>query len=163
MAVAVLRKNTGGDDPRSALREAIRAADEARDMIEQHQGAVQRARTLVADAEQRMSAAGEALEAVREEQAQTIAEAAQAGTIPAKSAALRTARLALADAEDEIGAVRLALERLKAEGQDLGASISQTEDAVMVAIAGVMEPVAEQILERIRRTRGELLALQGVF
>jgi hypothetical protein len=63
MGVALLKKNSGGDDPRAALREAIRAAAEAHDMVEAHRQAVERALDMVSTAEWRATEAAQILPA----------------------------------------------------------------------------------------------------
>jgi DNA repair exonuclease SbcCD ATPase subunit len=163
MGVAILKKSTGGDDPRWALREAICAAAEAQRRVEEHREAIRRAHAMVSDTEQKLATASDALEAARSGHAEVLVRAATTGHVAKPNGALRTARLALVDVEDEVSAAKAALERLKADGEEIEASISKSEDAVFVAIAAAVAPVAEQVLERILRARGELLALQAVF
>ena len=58
MSVALARKNDGGDDPRSMLREAIAARAAVHARAEQHQQAIQRARNMLRDAEARLTPGG---------------------------------------------------------------------------------------------------------
>ena len=164
MSVALARKTPGDDDPRAALREAIAARAVAHAKAELQQKAVERARDMVRDADAKLGMAGEALESARSQHAGTLAEAAQTGAgVPKGNTPLRVARQQLSDSEDEASASRAALDRLESDGDDLDASSPQLENAVLVAVAQVIAPVAEQILVQMRQKQVELLVLQQVF
>ena len=164
MGVAAIRKNDDGEDgPRSALCAAIAACAAVHARAEQHQQAIHRARNMLGAAEAKLNLAGETLESARSQHAETLAQAAQAGTAPRGNTELRAARQALADAEDEASAARAALEQLEADGDDLDASSPQLENAVLVAAAQVVAPAAEHILAQLRQKQTELAILQQVF
>jgi hypothetical protein len=164
MGMALVKRNTDGDDPtRSTLRAAIAARAAAEAKAGQQQEAIHRARNMVTAAEAKAGLAGEALESCRADHAQALAEAATTGSTPKANGALRSARAALSDAEDEASAARAALDRLEADGDDLKAANSQLENAVLVAIAEVIAPVAERLLAQIQRKQIELSVLQQLF
>ena len=149
--------------PRGDLRRSIAARDAAVAHADRQREAIQRAKDLVRTAERRVSEAAEALENTRGAAAEEIAAAAQAGSTPKANGALRSARAALSDATDEAEAAKAALDRLEEGGDDLKASSPQLENAVLVAISQVVAPVAERLLEEIRRKQSDLLILQQVF
>jgi DNA repair exonuclease SbcCD ATPase subunit len=161
--MSLARKNHDRYDPRGDLRRAIAARDAAQAKAEQHREAIRRAQNMVREAEQKLTMAGEALERTRADHAEALAQAAATGEAPKPSGALLAARSALADSEDEAQAARSALDRLKADGDDLRASNPQLENAVLVAVAQVVAPVAARLLEEIRRKQSDLLTLQQVF
>jgi hypothetical protein len=82
MSVALLKKNTDGDDPRAGLRQAIAARAAAHARAEQREEAIRRAHTMVRDAEARLTVVGEALEATRSGHAEALAHAASTGAAP---------------------------------------------------------------------------------
>jgi hypothetical protein len=92
MGVALLKKDDGSDDPRSALREAIAARTVTHAKAELQRKAVERAHTMVRDAEARLTVVGEALEATRSGHAEALAQAASTGAAPTANGALRAAR-----------------------------------------------------------------------
>jgi hypothetical protein len=163
MGVALLKKGTDGADPRDALRQAIAAAAAVHAKAEQHQHAIHRARNMLGAAEAKLTLAGETLESARSQHAETLAQAAQAGTAPKGGTELRAARQALIDAEDEASASRAALDRLDSDGDDLDASSPQLENAVLVAVSQVIAPMTEHTLAQLRQKQAELLALQAAF
>jgi hypothetical protein len=163
MGVALLKKDTDGEDPRAVLRLAIAAAAAVHAKAEQHEEAIHRARNMFAAAEAKVVVAGEALESCRADHAQALAEAATTGSTPKANGALRSARAALADAEDGAQAARDALEHLQVDGKDLERGHSQLDDAVATAAAGVIAPVAARILERFQRAQDEVVILQTIF
>jgi hypothetical protein len=157
MGVALLKKDDGSDDPRSALREAIAARTVTHAKAELQRKAVERAHTMVRDAEARLTVVGEALEATRSGHAEALAQAASTGAAPTANGALRAARLALSDAEDEADAVRAAFEQLKADrGDD---QVAQAENAVLTEVARVLALTGRELLARAQRAKAELLIL----
>jgi hypothetical protein len=126
--------------------------------FEAHRQAIKRAQSLVADAEAKVSVAGEALEAARTGHAEALAQAASTGQSPKPNGALRNARLALADAEDEAEAARTAFEQLKADPGDNQAA--QADNAVLVEVAHVLALTGGELLARAQRTKAESLILK---
>jgi hypothetical protein len=165
MSVAVMKRDTtDGTDPRAGLRQAIAEAAKAHHQAERHAEAIHRAENMVTVAEAKLHTAGEALEAVREEQAEVLAHAASTGTTQKSTGMLKAARAALSDAEDEAVAARRALERLEAGGDDLRARRLEIENAVLVEIGKVIaSTVAGPILALIERRQIELQALRSAF
>jgi hypothetical protein len=163
MAVALVNYAGNEVDPRDHLRQVISEAAKAHGKAERHAEAVRRARDMVVAAEQSLSVTGGALEAARTVRAEGLAHAAATGTAPKVDGALRAARAAQENAEDELEAAQAALSSLEMDGRELRESKSGLDDAIVRAVAAVMETTAGRILERIRRTQGDLLALEGVF
>jgi hypothetical protein len=163
MGVALVKKTTDGEDPRAGLRQAIAAAAKAQVEAEQHQQAIQRAESMVAEAEARVSAANEALISVREKHAQALAEAATSGQSTKSSNGVRNARLALSDAEDELEAAKAAFEHLQEASDGFRAENPQIDNQILIEVARVVAPIAERFLEQMRQRQAELLALQQAF
>jgi hypothetical protein len=55
MGVALLKKNTGGKDPRAGLRQALAARTAAEAKVEQRQQAIHRAQGMVREAEAKVT------------------------------------------------------------------------------------------------------------
>ena len=161
--MAVLRKDSGRDDPRDSLRRAIVARTAAEGKSARQFEVIQRAKDLIATAERRVSEAAEALEGTKGQHAEELAAAVQAGSTPKSSATLRACRASLSDRTDEFEAAKAALSRLESGGDALDASTPQLENAVLVAVSHVIAPIAERILIQMRQKQAELLVLQQVF
>jgi hypothetical protein len=155
MGVALL-KDSGGDGPRDALRQALAARAVAYAKAELQQQAIERARNMVRDAEARLNLAGEALESARSQHASLLAEAAQAGTARKGNTPLRAARQQLSDCEDEASAARSAVEQLKTDQGDVGDEVAEADNAILVAVAEVVRPLGEELLVKAERLRTEL-------
>ena len=162
MGVALL-KDTGGDDPRAGLRQAIAARAAAEQKATKHLQAVNRARDILHDAKEKVRAAASVLTAAQERHAHDLVRAATTGAEPRTNGALRAARISLGDAEDVAQAARDALEHLQVDGKDLERANPQLDDAVATAAAEVIAPVAARILERFQRAQSEAVILQTVF
>jgi hypothetical protein len=163
MSVAIVRKSDGGDDPRDALRRAIVACASAHAKAQQHEEAVGRARNILRDAEEKVCAAASVLTAAQEKHAHDLVRAATTGAEPRTNGALRAARISLGDAEDVAQAARDALGHLRVDGKDLERVNPQLDDAVAMAAAEVIAPVAARILERFQRAQSEAVILQTIF
>jgi hypothetical protein len=97
--------------------------------------------------------------------AEALARAATSGgeTPAAKNTALRAARAALSDAEDELTAAQAALEQIETDQGDLHAASPQIENAVLVAVAEVVAPIAGLLLEQFRQKQVEAEILKAAL
>jgi len=148
------------DDPlRAALKDALEAAAEARQCVENQRAGIQTARAGVFAAKRKLDAAKTAASSAVEDHAARIAEAAASGS-PVPPATMRAARDAEQDAADEVQAMEAAVVRLKAHLPGLQESARDAEVEVDSAISAVFLVPARALFDRACALERELEPLR---
>jgi hypothetical protein len=151
-------KKSDGDDPRSALREAIAEAKQAQAELDRHHEALDRARALVRQGAARIDAAVAAVAEAQETDAAALVGAIVSGTpSSAVGVAARKARIAEGNCRDEVAAAEAACSQLRVEASNVRAQFERAERAVQSAIASIVEPEARKLFEQARFHRIEYL------
>jgi hypothetical protein len=151
---ALARKNL--DPERAALREKIADAAAARKKVTATEAAVERAGNLVSGARRKFEVASKAVAAARDEDAQQLAAAITSGETVSPQAA-RRAREAEIEAGDDIAMARAAYAQLEADLKDAEREVEGAGKAVNVAVAAVLKPVAERMIEQADRARSQYI------
>jgi hypothetical protein len=135
-------------DLRSALRRAIADEAKAKARVVTHREAIERARSLVEEAEQDHAGAAAAVVEARAGEAQRTVAALRSDRAPTSGGSLRAARAQEQDADDALNVARAALERLK--GADLvavEAEVPRAENAVSQAVNAFSRRSCTKILK----------------
>jgi hypothetical protein len=157
--VAALKKDKAAD-PRAELRRAILDAAAARQQVTATEGAIERARELVQEAQARVTAAGVAVSAARESHAQRVADAIAAGGAPTSTSLIRIAQDHERDATDDLAAAKDALVRLEANQVLLTADEAVARKTVERELTTVLEPTLRALIEEARAHRDSYLRAQ---
>jgi hypothetical protein len=150
-------------DDRGALAAAIAKAAKARELVTAHQAAIERAESLLSEAESRFEAASAAVNAARAAHAKQVVQEITAGSRPAPSSLLRSARAAAEDAEDAVTAGRAALRQLESGTAELESVAWLAEQEVEAEIDSLMTPIARTVLAEAKQLEAELATHQAVL
>jgi hypothetical protein len=154
--VAAIRKN---GDPRDTLRRAIAELQKARDVVAERGSALDRARRHFRDIDARIAAAAAATVEAHEE----LADAIAAGEEPPAPTALRAARAAEADLQDQRAAVEGSLGRIRDGWHGAHSGVERAEREVDIAIRGVLEESAHELVKQVRGAHLRLVRLRGAL
>ena len=141
-------------DPREPLRAAQRQLAVAKAALDARRGDLSRTTQLVEDLEAEVLAAGDAVSAEKDAQAEAIA----GGKTPSPDK-VRRARDAERDVEDRLDAVRAAVAKIEADLPDFVDDVARAELSVIAARNAVTAAVAAQLLERAHRAKAEFFLL----
>jgi hypothetical protein len=144
-------------DSREPLRAAQRQLAVAKAVLDARRGDLSRTTQLVEDLEAKVLAAGDAVSAEKDAQAEAIA----GGKTPSPDK-VRRARDAERDVEDRLDAVRAAVAKIEADLPDFVDDVARAELGVIAARNAVTAAVAAQLLERAHRAKAEFFLLEEV-
>ena len=158
MTVSPLRKSPMGLPGRQPLCEAILAAAKAREEMTAIKAAVERAEGLVAVCRRKVEAARETIATAKAQDVEDLASALVrgAGTTPLQT--IRRAREEEVEATNSLAAARAALTRLvERDLKDAEHEVERADKAVRAAIAAVLKPTAQKMIEEAKHFRAEYL------
>jgi hypothetical protein len=156
--VTAMRKAEGGDE-RAALRAAIEDVKRIQAAVDAQHGAIERAQRLVWEARRRFEATGKAIAEARIKDAQQLAAALTSGEEASPQAA-KQAKEAETEAGEALAMVRAAHRQLEADLKDSEHEAARAAKDVTAAIAVVLKPAAQKMIEEAQRLRVEYLKRQ---
>lgn len=155
MAQLSPRSSESSDPLRTALRQAIEAAEVARTRLVAHEAAIEKARTIVQASEEKYEAALTELASVKARYAGAIAAHA-GGTKHTPPSGVPQARIAVEAAEDEGEGATAALKKLLDELPGLSMAHWAATADVEVRILAMLAPVAHDLLEEVQKLESAL-------
>jgi hypothetical protein len=157
--VTAIAKKDDSADPHAALKRAAVDAQRARAAVDHHRDAIERALHLVTAARRKAEAASKAVAAARDEDAQALAAAIITGSTASPQATVRSRELEI-EASDTVLMARAAYKRLESDLKDVEQEVVRADKTVRAAIAAVLKPTAQKMIEEARTFRSQFLARQ---